>query len=299
MDSKATPIVSVIIPSYNHGRYLGRALRSVVNQTYKNWEAIVIDNNSTDNTDEVLAGFSYDSRIKCLKIDNEGIIAASRNAGIAVAKGEWIAFLDSDDWWVDEKLNECFCNINEHINVVYHDLDIVYEAPRMFKRTKTKSWQLKTPVVIDLLLNGNAIANSSVMVRKSLLVKVGCINESASLVALEDYNTWLKVAIETNAFKYIPKALGGYFVHSGGMSRKDLSLSYKEATFDFIDQLSARDLKRFNKNLDYINGRRLYLKKDYKKAEVDLKKSIECGNLRRCAKAFFMLALIRLRTLKF
>lgn len=299
MVSKVTPIVSVIMPSYNHGRYLGRALRSVVNQTYKNWEAIVIDNNSTDNTDEVLAGFSYDSRIKCLKIDNEGIIAASRNAGIAVAKGEWIAFLDSDDWWVDEKLNKCFCYINERINVVYHDLDIVYEAPRMFKRKKTKSWQLKTPVVIDLLLNGNAIANSSIMVRKSLLVKVGCINESASLVALEDYNTWLKVASETNAFKYIPKVLGGYFVHSGGMSRKDLSLSYKEATFGFIDQLSARDLKKFNKNLDYTNGRRLYLKKDYKKAEVDLIKSIDCGNLRRSAKAFLMLALIRLRALKF
>jgi glycosyltransferase involved in cell wall biosynthesis len=96
MNDNASPLVSVVIPTYNHARYLGRALQSVLDQTYKNWEAIVIDNHSTDNTAELIASFA-DQRITYLKIHNNGVIAASRNAGIRAAKGEWLAFLDSDD----------------------------------------------------------------------------------------------------------------------------------------------------------------------------------------------------------
>ncbi len=106
MNNAVTPLVSVVIPTYNHARYLVRALESVLNQTFTNWEAIVIDNHSTDNTDEVMESFS-DPRISYLKIHNNGIIAASRNAGIRVAKGEWIAFLDSDDWWTQDKIMKC------------------------------------------------------------------------------------------------------------------------------------------------------------------------------------------------
>jgi len=97
------PLVSVVIPTYNHALFLERALRSVIDQTYSNWEAIVIDNHSNDNTDEVVASF-IDKRIKLLKIHNHGSIAKSRNLGINTAKGKWIAFLDSDDLWYKEKL---------------------------------------------------------------------------------------------------------------------------------------------------------------------------------------------------
>ena len=96
MAETGTPLVSVVIPTYNHARYLARALQSVLDQTYTNWEAIVIDNHSTDNTDEVMASFA-DSRITLLKIHNNGVIAASRNIGIRAANSEWITFLDSDD----------------------------------------------------------------------------------------------------------------------------------------------------------------------------------------------------------
>ena len=74
MNDTATPLVSVVIPTYNHARYLGRALQSVLDQTYVNWEAIVIDNHSTDNTDEVMASFA-NTRITYLKIHNNGVIA--------------------------------------------------------------------------------------------------------------------------------------------------------------------------------------------------------------------------------
>ena len=105
MNDVANPLISVVIPTYNHAHYLGCALESVLNQTYTNWEAIVIDNHSTDNTDEVMASFT-DPRITYLKIHNNGVIAASRNAGILTAKGKWVAFLDSDDRWYPRKFEQ-------------------------------------------------------------------------------------------------------------------------------------------------------------------------------------------------
>ena len=191
MNNTLTSLVSVVIPTYNHASYLGRALKSVLDQTYTNWEAIVIDNHSTDNTDEVMSRFA-DSRIIYLKIHNNGVIAASRNAGIRAAKGEWIAFLDSDDWWTADKLQACFERITDSIDLVYHNLEIVRESPGLFKRKYSKSRQLKEPVLKDLLLNGNAIATTSVVVRKRLLEQIGGMDESLEMIAAEDYNTWLR-----------------------------------------------------------------------------------------------------------
>ena len=92
MNTKLTPLVSIIIPTFNHAKFISKALNSVKNQTYHNWEAIIIDNNSTDKTYKIFDKIT-DSRIRYLKINNNGIIAKSRNVGIKNANGEWIAFL--------------------------------------------------------------------------------------------------------------------------------------------------------------------------------------------------------------
>ena len=92
-----TPLISIVIPTYNRSLFLERSIKSIINQTYQNWEIIVIDNNSTDDTDLVLEKYK-EKKILIKKINNEGIIAKSRNLGIKLAKGEYIAFLDSDDW---------------------------------------------------------------------------------------------------------------------------------------------------------------------------------------------------------
>ena len=97
------PLVSVVIPTFNRSKVLSRAIKSVLNQTYSNLECIVIDNNSTDTTQYILENIT-DKRLKVFKIDNCGIVAKSRNLGISVSKGEYIAFLDSDDWWRLKKL---------------------------------------------------------------------------------------------------------------------------------------------------------------------------------------------------
>ena len=91
MKNKIYPLVSIVIPSYNHGKFIQKAIDSVINQTYQNWEAFIIDNNSTDETNKILNNYK-DIRIKKLKIENDGVIAKSRNLGINAAKGDWIAF---------------------------------------------------------------------------------------------------------------------------------------------------------------------------------------------------------------
>lgn len=96
-------LVSVIMPSYNTARFIGNSIKSVLNQTYTNWELIIVDDCSTDNTDEVVENFK-DKRIKFFKNKKNYGAALTRNKAIKLAKGEWIAFLDSDDIWMPKKL---------------------------------------------------------------------------------------------------------------------------------------------------------------------------------------------------
>ena len=146
MNLKSTPFISIIIPTYNHANFLAKALESVINQTYRNWEAIVIDNHSTDGTSEIINKYK-DTRIHYLKISNDGIIAKSRNLGINVAKGKWIAFLDSDDYWTEDKLEICIKNIDDEVDFVYHKLEIIYHKSKSyFKRKKNIGRNLNKPI---------------------------------------------------------------------------------------------------------------------------------------------------------
>lgn len=124
MNNEESLLITVIIPSYNHGKYLGRALQSLLDQTYTNWEVIIIDNHSTDHTESVIKSFS-DSRIKFLKIKNNGIVAASRNAGIRSARGTWVAFLDADDWWTKDKLTISMSHANQNVDLIYHYVETI------------------------------------------------------------------------------------------------------------------------------------------------------------------------------
>lgn len=279
MNDNATPLVSVVIPTYNHARYLRRALQSVIDQTYTNWEAIVIDNHSKDNTDEVMASFA-DSRITYLKIHNNGVIAASRNAGIREAKGEWIAFLDSDDWWTTEKLQTCIDCINDQVDLVYHDLEIVSDQPRLFRRNSIESWQVKPPVLIDLMVRGNPIATSSAVVRAKLLNRIDGMNENPEMAAAEDYNTWLRIAKISNGFNYVPKHLGFYQLHNQGTSsRKDMSVSTSQAVTEFIDLLNRKQKNKLLANLRYAKGRFEYLTGNTAVAKQNLLFSLRYGRL--------------------
>ena len=133
MNTKSTPLVSIVIPTYNHAKFISKALKSVIYQTYKNWEAIIIDNESVDETYKLVNDFN-DSRIKYFKISNDGVIAKSRNLGIKEAKGDWIAFLDSDDWWTKDKLEVCISKIGKNTDLIYHAHEYVNKFKSFFKK---------------------------------------------------------------------------------------------------------------------------------------------------------------------
>lgn len=99
-------LVSIITPSYNTAKFIGKTIESVQNQTYQKWEMIIVDDCSTDNTDEVIDGYLSDKRIKYIKNEKNSGAAVSRNRALREAKGKWIAFLDSDDLWMPEKLEK-------------------------------------------------------------------------------------------------------------------------------------------------------------------------------------------------
>ncbi|MCW7493176.1 glycosyltransferase [Leptospira sp. 2 VSF19] len=289
------PFVSVVIPTYNRAFEIKKAIQSVIAQDYNNWELVIVDNNSTDQTDSVIKEFD-EKRIRILKINNNGSIGKSRNLGIKNSKGDWIAFLDSDDWWYPTKLSDSLKEISDATDIIYHDLDIVESRDSDKKAPSViKGKVLNSPILRNLLVGGNVIANSSVMVRKSILEKIGYISEDMNINPSVDYNTWLKVASVTEKFKYLPKSLGAYLIHPGGESQRDMSVSIRYAMDQFLETLSDKDRKIVERNIRYVHARYLFKKEKYADSIIALKKCFSLGNFAMTLKVTIMLLLATLR----
>jgi len=288
------PIFSIILPCWNSIDFIEKCIESIKAQTFKNYEVIVIDNSSKDGTLEKINQIK-DERFKVFNINNEGILARSRNLGIDKSSAEWIAFLDSDDWWTEDKLEVCLSYINDKVDFIYHDLEIKSNEQRLFKRKKNKSQQLKKPVLVDLLVGGNVISNSSVVVRKKLLDKIGGIDESKDLPASEDYNAWLRIAKLTDQFLYLSHKLGYYLIHNQGMSCKDMSLSGRHAVTEFLEILSYQEKLKLESNLRYQSGRFNYLSYNLKKSKKDLLFVLKNGNISLRIRAFVMIVMMMVK----
>jgi glycosyltransferase involved in cell wall biosynthesis len=282
------PLFSVVIPTYNHAHFLERALQSVINQKFTDWEIIIIDNHSQDNTDLIVEKFK-DPRIKFFKIINNGIIAASRNKGVNEAKGEWIAFLDSDDYWDPLKLQSCLEVISDEVDFIYHDLKVVGQKENLFSWNSDKTRQTKGKPLIDLLLNGNLIGNSSVVVRRVLIEKAGLLEEDSRMIGAEDFNAWLKIAELTDKFLFLPKYLGFYEYHLAGISRKDMSECYRVATINFFHLLDPVQRDKIKAHISYMKGRYLFMNGKFRDSRKFFIESILKGKLSIKLKAFYFL----------
>jgi glycosyltransferase involved in cell wall biosynthesis len=213
--SAKNPVVSVIIPTYNQADLLKRSLQSLRDQTFSDWEAIIIDNHSDDETKEVVDTLR-DSRIQYQTIHNNGIIAASRNLGIRHAKGEYIAFLDSDDLWYPSKLSECVKTLQQDKEIVCHGLWIRKDGILRNKLIPASSCQ---NFYETLLYKGNSlIATSAVMMRKQCFDRFGVFSEDPAIVTAEDFELWLRFSKRNIKWGFIPEVLGEYTVHSKNAS---------------------------------------------------------------------------------
>ena len=187
-------LVSIIMPSWNTARWIGESIESVVNQTYKNWELIIVDDCSTDNTDEVVASYN-DKRIRFFKNDVNSGAAVTRNRAISQANGEWIAFLDSDDLWKPEKLEKMvdFMTSN-HYSFAYHNyekinedsksLGILVSGPKVV--TKRKMYHYGYPGCLAFMYS----------VRAHGLIQIKDIKKN------NDYAILLKLCKQANCFLF-------------------------------------------------------------------------------------------------
>ena len=211
----ASPVVSVVIPTYNHAQFLRAAIQSVLDQTFTDWEAIVVNNYSEDETAEIVASYD-DPRIKRVDFHNHGIIAAARNHGIGLALGEFVAFLDSDDIWYPDKLKRCIEKLHEGNDVVCHG-EAWVKAGRPPRRMYYGP-QRRTSY-LSLLYDGNCLSTSAIVVRKTALIQVDGFSEHPQMVTAEDYELWLKLAKAGCRIALVDEILGEYRIHGGNQSK--------------------------------------------------------------------------------
>jgi glycosyltransferase involved in cell wall biosynthesis len=208
------PLVSIVVPTFNHASFLKTAIDSICAQTYSYWQAIVVNNFSTDDTIDIVAGFN-DDRIRLINFHNEGVIASSRNRGIHHATGEFVAFLDSDDLWYPDKLAACVSALRHGNDLVCHGELWVEESTRS---RKVLYGPRSRATYNKLLYRGNCISTSATVVRRSILVALNGFSERTDFVTAEDYDLWLRIAKLTQRIEFIPEVLGEFRRHSGNAS---------------------------------------------------------------------------------
>ena len=210
----AFPLVSVIIPTYNRGRVVGEAVDSVLAQAYSNYELIVVDDGSTDNTASILK--AYGRRIHVLRQQNRGVSAA-RNTGIRSAAGDLIAFLDSDDLWLPSKLGHQVAFFQQHPDAVACQTEETWIRNGV-RVNPGKRHRKPSGMIFEPSLELCLVSPSAVMIRRSLFDRVGLFDES--LPACEDYDLWLRISCRFPVYR-MPAALiikrGG---HSDQLSRQ-------------------------------------------------------------------------------
>lgn len=208
-----SPKISIIIPTYNYARFLPEAIESVLKQTYKDYEIIVVDDGSTDNTKEIID--KYKDKIRYIYQENKGLPSA-RNTGIKSAKGEYFAFLDSDDVFLPEKLELQIGRFdrNSSLGMVY-TYRCFFNEKGVRKKSISENRFLVGKIQTELFL-GNVIPVSSTVVNRKCFEKVGLFDES--LTSAEDYDLWLRLShyFEVDC---VPMPLVKIRLHSSNMSR--------------------------------------------------------------------------------
>lgn len=219
-------LVSIIMPAYNAEKYIAESIQSVLDQTYRNWELIVVDDGSTDETAQIAQSFSaQDARVKYIFQQNKKL-AGARNTGIVNSNGELIAFLDSDDLWLKEKLeaqvkamDEMDCDTVFSDAFYFHGDDTSDESMLFSSFYGRAVGRLDGSAMIRLLLKGNVIPVLSVLTRKSILDEVGRFDENPAFRGCEDYDLWFRLARYGAVFYGMDTVLARYRVHSSAMSR--------------------------------------------------------------------------------
>ena len=255
--------ISVIMPAYNAAFFIDDAIQSVINQTFIDWELLIINDGSTDNTAEkILPWLSRDSRVHYFYQEN-GKQGKARNLGILKSKGEYLAFLDADDLWLPEKLSVQIVEIQKH------NVDLVFSDSYIFNNSDVDNFSQRMNVPaktfydkssVPFFLESNRIPILTVLVKKSKVIAVGGFSESVEIQNAEDYHLWLKLLLENNIFYSSDLILAKYRLHNNSATSQDkegidiilaiyfdLLLKYPKYKSEIENELKMR-FKRIYKN---------------------------------------------------
>ena len=181
----SSELVSIIMPAYNAEKTLAQAIQSALSQTYENFELLIIDDCSTDSTGQLARSF-HDSRIRVLTNEKNSGACRTRHNGVAQARGQWLAFLDSDDIWQPDKLEKQLALQKQQ------NADLVFTGSSFISQDGIpKDWTLHVPETISYrkLLKQNVISNSSVLVRRQYFLDCECLCNGLH----EDFVCWMRI----------------------------------------------------------------------------------------------------------
>lgn len=230
--------VSVIIPTFNRVQDVQRALNSALAQTYRELEIIVVDDGSTDGTAEGLS--RYQDQVRYVRIPHCGLPSKARNAGLEMARGDYLAFLDSDDEWLPQKLERQIAILDScpDVGLVCSNALVLENRQGKPERPYLRADQGRSGSVLKELLNDNFVITSTAVVRRRLLDRAGSFSEEPLLVAIEDYDLWLRIAAIAKVH-YIPDGLAIYGEYSDSLRRKQLSSAYWQGMVLALDRISS------------------------------------------------------------
>jgi glycosyltransferase involved in cell wall biosynthesis len=244
-------LVTAIIPTYNYARFVSRAIESVLAQTYAPIECVVIDDGSTDETPDVLA--RHGARIRAIRQENGGLSAA-RNAGIAAARGEYVALLDADDWWAPEKIAKQVARIAREPSVAavgcgqrVVDADMLVLHTVIHRDPGTdRAENLRAVALRKLWVGGSG---SGLLAKRSVLESVGPFD--TSLRAAEDWDMWLRLFAH-HEVRNLPEVLVSLHSHGTG--------SFRNATLMEENQrrVAARAIERWPDVLGPLTRRQMH-----------------------------------------
>lgn len=212
------PRVSIIIPTYNRATSIGRTIQSVLNQSYSDFEVIIVDDNSSDNIQEILSDYD-DSRIKYIKHQINRGAPAARNTGIENAKGEFFALLDDDDEWFPQKLEkqiEVFDSMGKNVGMVYSGYEIASNEGKIVKELFPG---LKGDL-FNVLLKSNIIGSPTNLIKRECFEKIHC---DETLKSCQDWDLWLQIS-KNYEIEYVPEILARYNLSDSSISRNNISV---------------------------------------------------------------------------
>ncbi len=246
------PLISILTPVYNQAPYIEQTIQSVLNQTYQNWEWVILNDGSTDATEEIIKGFK-DSRIRYSFQEHAGIAALTHtfNKALAMCNGGFIATLDGDDYWTSNKLDL-------QINALKDSESILsYGEAWLINRNGKKISYINIPKNAGIAHNAPAgsalkklleeracfIINSTVMYKKKALLNIGGFIEGKGLA--QDYTSWVRLSIE-GKFAPIPACLGYYRKHSHSLTQRIEPTAWFDNETNFLLEFALQNSQKLH-----------------------------------------------------